>query len=86
MAVKGTISNFTGKGGRVSGYKAIPSGLVQGKRDPETGIVYKRPTVKIDNGLTAGGSVKIVNQNALAGRQARRRGTLGIGLVGDKTT
>ncbi len=86
MAVKGTISNFTDKGGSVSGYKAIPSGLTQGKRDPETGIVYKRPRAKIDNGLAAGGSVKIVNRNALAGRQARRRGSLGIGLVGSTTT
>ncbi len=86
MAVKGTIRNFTGSGGSVSGYKAMGAGIEQGVRDPDTGKIYKHPRPVQDNGLKSGGSVKILNQNALSSRQARRNGTLGIGLVGDKTT
>lgn len=86
MAVKGSVKNFTAKGGTVSNLATKPIGFAQpGFLIPGTNRVMPPVRPVADNGLHSGGAVKILNAASLDSRVARRRGGLGFGPVGDKT-
>lgn len=64
MAVKGSIKNFTGSGGAVSGYKATGTATVGFKT--EDGRIFQKPKPKTDRQLLkSSGSVKVVNPKAI---------------------
>lgn len=64
MAVKGSIKNFTGSGGSVSGYNATGTATVGHKTDD--GRIFPPVRPKTDRQLLkSGGSVKVVNPKAI---------------------
>jgi hypothetical protein len=78
----GSIRTFTSKGTTVSGYSARGGGLIIGVRDPNTGLIIRGPRPAVDMGLRAGGKVRVTNPRAMAGPQARRHSSLGMGPAG----
>ena len=77
------IKTFSSKGTAVPGYTSRGGGLTVGVRDPNTGLIIRGPRPAVDMGVKSGGKVKITNPRAMAGPQARRHASLGIGPAGE---
>ena len=68
---------FTSKGTKVDVTKRGKTANV-GYFDPATGTVYRRPNIRADQGLGAGGQVKVTNPKAT---DERLTASLGMGGV-----